>query len=201
MTVPQAVTVRWATLALGLTACSTDPCGAYADDPLLARRCHVVQAQAAPDIASARCELAGPDQEECRVSWIEAHLDLPIETLLAACTTPECRFVALDYRPSPLPKQVELCDALGGLAENCVVHGLVRYFGGRPTVEQQRADTPSLGRWSRSAALEAGLAAQCGIEVDCDTFGADAEACRGSATNRPVVDCGVYRPDFPRPPS
>lgn len=179
-----------------LLACATDPCDRYADLPFARGRCLAQHAADAPDIGAARCSEAGEAEEDCRITWVHGHLDRGIDELLAACTSEECRFIALDFRPSPLFEQLPRCEALANLAENCVNHALVRYVGGSPTAAALAEDVPRLGRWAVMAASEAGNARRCGHPIDCAGFGALAATCEAPAVGIP--DCAVYRPDFPR---
>lgn len=179
-----------------LAACSTDPCAKYADLPFARGRCIAQRAGDAPDIVSARCAEAGEAEEDCRITWVETHLDRDVDELLAACTTEECRFIALDFRPSPLLEQLPRCEALPTLAGSCVNHALVRYFGGIPSAATLAADVPRLGQWAEMAASEAGNARRCGQELDCAVFGEHAAVCLAPPSRSP--DCKVFRPDFPR---
>lgn len=179
-----------------LAACSTDPCAKYPDLPFARGRCLAQRAALAPDVATARCDEAGDAEEDCRITWVEAHLDRDIDELLAACTTEECRFIALDFRPSPLMEQIPRCEALPTLSANCVNHALVRYLGERPSAATLAADVPRLGQWTIMAAFEAGNARRCGQPLDCSVFGEQAPVCLSPQTGSP--NCDVYRPDFPR---
>lgn len=184
------------TLLALLAACATDPCAKYPDLPFVRGRCLAQRAGDAPDILSARCAEAGEAEEDCRITWVQTHLDRGVDELLAACTTEECRFIVLDYRPSPLLEQLARCEALPTRAGSCVNHALVRYYGGRPSAATLAADVPRLGQWTEMAAFEAGNVRSCGQEVDCAVFGTHAENCLAPPSRPP--DCTVFRPDFPR---
>lgn len=183
-------------LLLALLACSTDPCARYADLSFAHGRCIAQRAPEAPDLASARCTEAGGAEEDCRILWVQTHLDRGIDELIAACTTEECRFIALDFRPSPLAEQIRRCEALPTLAESCVNHAFVRFIGGRPDAETVRREAAGLGRWAGMASQEAGNARRCGFDIDCGAYGDVGAACSAPPPGSPP--CNVYRPDFPR---
>lgn len=183
-----------------LLACAGDPCARYDHHELVYRECLVRRASSEADFPPERCGEAGPAESDCRVSWVLAHLDRDVDTLIAACETEECKFVALDWRPAELVEQLGRCEALGWMTENCQIHAFSRYFGGRPSLEQQVRDLPALERWGELAAIEAGNAAGCEIPVDCAAHGKHAATCEAARASAGVRACESFRPDYPRDP-
>lgn len=188
------------TLLLLLACTGGDPCDRYAGNDLVRRECLVRRASSEADFPPERCAEAGPAEGDCRVGWVLAHLDQDVETLLAACVSEECRFVALDWRPAGLVEQLGRCETLGWMTENCQLHAFSRYYGGRPSLEQQARDLAELGKWRQLAAIEAGNAASCGIEVDCAAHGEHASGCEAAHAVAGVRACESYRPDYPKDP-
>lgn len=191
-------------LACSLLACSLlrpDPCAKYADDAQALAWCRVEQAQGAATISEAQCEGLGAREEEaCRVRWIQAHAEADIDTLLAACATDECRFVALDWHPSPITEQLQRCSALGMLADPCKAHAAVRYFAARPSIAQQREELAALTEHHKILADQAGTARYCGFEVDCAFYGIHTTMCAQIGRfGRAGAECNAFRPNFPRP--
>lgn len=201
-----------ALLALCWWACGSPPvetagpgqggapdCTAYAELPSAAAWCRVTAAPVASTIEAARCDEAGAFEEACRIRWVQAHADAPVDTLLAACSTEECRFVALDWQPAPLAEQVPRCEGLPTVAEACVSHAVVRFLAGAPPPDALAAAFEALGRHGARAAEQVGHARSCGLEVDCAVLGALAPACETAANSGvPGGDCGRFRSTFPR---
>lgn len=176
-----------------------DPCADYADSPESLAWCRVEKASEADTIEAARCDGLGEREEACRVRWVQTHTDREQAELLAACTTDECRFVAVDWKPLPIGLQFEQCARLNMLANPCRVHATARYFGGRPSSAQQRQDLAPLVEHAFVVGNQAGLARYCGFEVDCSVFGPYAEACdQVGRFGRMGGDCSAFRPNFPQ---
>lgn len=189
-------------LALLLLGCGDgDPCAGYHQDPRLAAQCVVRAAADAPTVAQAGCERAGAWAEECRKAWVRAHLDRPADELVAACTTDECRFFALDHRPLPFGEQVPRCERLGAFRENCVGHAATRFLATGPDLTTQAATFAAAPRWTEVLSLQAGSFLACGGVSDCALFGAAAPLCeRRRSQPHPPDLCASFRPDFPKVP-
>lgn len=187
-------------LSLGCSRAPPDPCAAYAENPASLGWCRVEKAGEAADIEEARCEGLGEMEEHCRVRWVQAHADREQSELLAACSSDECRFVAMDWKPLPLRRQLDGCAELGTLANPCRVHAAVRFFGGRPSLEDQRRDLVGLEAHAYVLGNQAGFARYCGIEVDCSLFADYAPACEEVGKyGRMGGECSAFRSTFPRP--
>jgi hypothetical protein len=176
-----------------------DACGPYEGLGAVWEQCLVREAPKAASVEAARCAEAGRAEEDCRVAWVQSHRREPVDLLLAACQSADCRLVALDYHPSPLDEQIPRCETLGLLASSCVLHALVRAYGD-DAAPRPAPGLPTEGsRWLGLAAREAGQARTCGHDIDCTFFGSMAPACLAPAAAQ--VDCNSYRPSFPLPPT
>lgn len=189
-------------LALLLVGCGNgDPCAAYRWDDRLEAQCVVRAAAHAPSVADAGCARAGAWAEECRKAWVRAHLDRPVDELVAACTTDECRFFALDHHPLPFTGQVARCERLRAFQENCVGHAATCFLATGPDLATQAANFAAAPRWTEVLALQAGSYLACGGVSDCALFGAAAPSCEARrAQPHPADLCASFRPDFPKVP-
>lgn len=189
-----------AMLSLGCSRTPPDPCAAYIDNPATLGWCRVEKAGEAATIEEAHCEGLSEMEEHCRVRWVQGHTDRDLVELKAACTTDECRFVALDWKPLPFRLQFDECAVLGRLANPCRVHAAARFFGGRPSLEGQRQELAGLEEHSFVLGNQAGLARYCGIEVDCSLFADYSPACEEVGRyGRMGGECTSFRVRFPRP--
>ncbi len=188
------------TLSLGCSRAPPDACADYASNPATLGWCRVEKAGEADTIEEARCDGLGEHEEACRVRWVQAHAEREQSELLAACSTDECRFVAMDWKPLPLRRQLEGCAGLGMLANPCRVHAAVRFFGARPSLEGQRRELAGLEEHAFVLGNQAGFARYCGIEVDCSLYGAYGGACEEVGRyGRMGGECSSFRVTFPRP--
>jgi hypothetical protein len=190
---------------LWLLACAPtpgDPCAAYTGDPAILRHCVVHAASTAPTFEAAGCARAGALDEECREAWIMGHADQPLDTLLAACDSDECRFLALDWAPDPFEAQLARCTRLSRFVDQCVVHAAIRWLAGSPPLEEQRRALGPLGAWDRVLAPNVGFAIRCGLPGDCALLRDEAPVCHAEAEAPadPHACASFFRPEFPRIP-
>ncbi|MCB9777229.1 MAG: hypothetical protein H6742_01530 [Alphaproteobacteria bacterium] len=182
-----------------------DPCAAYAERPDVFAQCILQQAPDAPTIEAARCDQAGDWELSCRIQWISHHGELPFEVLWAACPedSDECRMTVLDWYPLPLAQQVAACSDLSGqLPHSCLSHALTRVLGGRPNAQQLAEAWNVMGDLNGAFMQHVARAGQCGILIDCRSFGYAEMQCRhmiGVPLN--TGNCDDFHPAFPRPRS
>lgn len=179
----------------------SDPCADYTDDPRLLAQCSIASALDAPTLDAARCERAGPQAEDCRMAWMAGHTDLPVARLAQGCTTDECRFAASDFAMDDLAATIPVCGTLVLFQSQCVAHATLRFLGGHPTVEAQKAAFALLTAWDDVLARQVGSYLACGGVSACALVGASAQVCEDARTLPQAQDqCSAFRPNFPAPP-
>lgn len=151
-------------------ACGSEPplaegtCATYAD---AARSwCELAEAAEGPDVE--RCTRAGAFEDECRLRWVRRHLKSATpEELVAACSTEECRFDAIDGRPAPLLEQLARCDELTDTAPFCRQHAALRWLdAGHPDLETVLTET----RWPDDIGRALGHLSGCAEGPACETL-------------------------------
>lgn len=99
------------------------PCSHYRGDAL-----SFCLAERAGDDVSA-CSDVGAFEADCRLRWVRRHAEEPLEVLLDACATEECRFDALESKATgSLLAELAACDAhLDAMAPYCREHAALRW--------------------------------------------------------------------------